>query len=290
MKRILAAIGMLTVTAMFLCAMIGAQQPHTGTPTASNQEGQIRRLTSVPRAIELVRPCVVQIIRTLPPGTPGQHIIRLGSGFLVSHNHIITARHVINQPNMPAEQLMIALPLPDSERMRGSFTDARAIIIDQDEANDLALLEVMPSGPSSIIDGKVVKVGTGVASLDPARPIDGTQIAVSGYPLRNFILITNVGWLASAWSLDESHSGRDRYIADMRVNGGNSGGPVYEVETGKVLGVCIAYQPAPLMSGGQPLLTPDNRDLSYNSGLSVIVPARYVIDLMIKNKVGVLTP
>src|SRR5205085_6189322 len=33
-----------------------------------------------------------------------------------------------------------------------------------------------------------------------------------------------------------------RYLADLEVNGGNSGGPVYLVETAAVIGVCVATQ------------------------------------------------
>jgi hypothetical protein len=44
----------------------------------------------------------------------------------------------------------------------------------------------------------------------------------------------------------------DSYLADMQVNGGNSGGPVYRVAEGGVIGVGVA-------SRGAPTWTPDGR-------------------------------
>jgi hypothetical protein len=37
----------------------------------------------------------------------------------------------------------------------------------------------------------------------------------------------------------------DRYLADLEVNGGNSGGPVYRLTDAAVIGVCVATQTAP---------------------------------------------
>jgi len=79
----------------------------------------------------------------------------------------------------------------------------------------------------------------------------------------------------------------DFYIGDMHVNPGNSGGPVYSVEQGKVIGVCVAAALAPVVygDGNHEPASAGNRPLFSNSGLSVVIPVRYVIDLLKKNNV-----
>jgi S1-C subfamily serine protease len=59
------------------------------------------------------------------------------------------------------------------------------------------------------------------------------------------------------------------------VNAGNGGGPAFAIEDGQVIDVCVAMRLAPLReSGGSPA------PLQANSGLAVIVPAKYVVELV----------
>lgn len=114
---------------------------------------------------------------------------------------------------------------------------------------------------------------------------------MSGYPLNSPTLITTTGNLASGWASTEqqiSDNGNIRtvninnYLADISVNPGNSGGPTYRVDDGCVIGVCTAYQNAPLMftdqNGGQAEI--NGRPVGINSGLSVVSPIKNVLDLV----------
>jgi hypothetical protein len=60
---------------------------------------------------------------------------------------------------------------------------------------------------------------------------------------------------------------------DLEVNGGNSGGRVYAVETGRVVGVCVAARNAYVSyaDGSSPVETPRGRTI-YSSGLTVVSP------------------
>ena len=77
----------------------------------------------------------------------------------------------------------------------------------------------------------------------------------------------------------------DFYLGDMHVNPGNSGGPVYLVGEGKVIGVCVAYDMAPVVygDGNHEPASAGNRPLFSNSGLAVVIPVRYVTDLLKKH-------
>lgn len=66
----------------------------------------------------------------------------------------------------------------------------------------------------------------------------------------------------------------------MQVNGGNSGGAVYRLADGAVLGVCVASRGAPTWFGdGEPVQT-EKGPILYDSGISSVVPAIYVADLL----------
>ena len=159
-----------------------------------------------------------------------------------------------------------------------------------------------PPEPVDVGDGISITALAGVVELDSTRPRDGTSVAVSGYPFASNSLVTNSGSIASGFypNFDEipepERAARppgaddgiyreetyspgtpsDRYLADLEVNAGNSGGPVYFTETAKVLGVCVSTQSAlvrnprgaPALLGGEPLL--------YSSGLTTVIPTTYV--------------
>jgi hypothetical protein len=157
------------------------------------------------------------------------------------------------------------------------------------------------------IDGLRVPPLVGIATLDTSTPREGAAIAVSGYPFALNSLVTNSGSLACAFfpdfaddplpdpppvdDADDQKGVRvvdirtpgppaaNRFLADLEVNGGNSGGPVYLVETGAVIGVCVATRVAPVTRAGQPAML-DGEPLGYSSGLTHVVPAVYVAAML----------
>lgn len=133
--------------------------------------------------------------------------------------------------------------------------------------------------PHTTVDGDRVALLCKSAHLETRRPEDGLPVACSGYPLMSFVLITNAGIVASSWSVDVTQLQKtdatelaDVYLADMQINGGNSGGPVYSALDGSVIGVAVATRLAP--SAGRVVGQLEN------AGLAVIVPSRYVVELL----------
>ena len=229
----------------------------------------------------------------------------IGTGFLVNEEAVVvTANHVLVEGAkaigiLPNASLHIGLAQPNSEHMRGNFTLVGFEVLLQDDLHDVAVLRLQQNPfrgeiRSGIrIGDKDLPMLFATAKLDPARPSDGTAIAVSGYPLSSAVLVSTSGHVASSWGfevkeveLPNAPAGfrmpqvSDAYIGDVEVNPGNSGGPVYRVEDGVVIGVCVAVRTAPVLDpSGQ-----SAQNLAFTTGLSVIVPVRYVIDAL--EKVG----
>jgi hypothetical protein len=121
-----------------------------------------------------------------------------------------------------------------------------------------------------------------VVKLSSARPDDGALIEAAGLPgMTGMALVTNTGHLSDTVLLkpgnlitkppaeiDAAHLTRLRefYLADLKSDEGMSGGPVYLVESGAVIGVVQGH-------------TQDPR-------LAVLVPARHVIELLKTSNVG----
>lgn len=253
----------------------------------------------LPDAIDFVRPSIVQVAALI---AEEHRAIVLGTGFLIhTQGFALTARHVTRAAQRfgANTQIVVNLALPNIEnerfQLRASFSVVHCELVEEDPRHDLALLKLHPNpvaaggstgmhvGPGSVTIGAM----SGVAEADKRRPRDGEPVAVSGYPLAHPVLITTSGAIASAWATEiaELHppgtlagfaipDRQDSYIADVAVNPGNSGGPAYRVRDGRVLGVCVAFQPAEARIG-------EAEDLfRYNSGLCIIVPIQYGLALL----------
>jgi S1-C subfamily serine protease len=261
----------------------------------------------LPDAIDQIRPAVVQI-RVEPPRSDSTNRERvIGTGFWVDDGGLLlTARHVIEAGKaligqMQGSRLALGLAIPNLTgpiTIRASFEIMDAEVVEEDPRHDIALLRApsnpfqsgRPSGVHQMGTGFVVNSLYGISSLDVKPVRDGERIAVSGYPLAEPALITTSGGIASAFGTEvqqiqppSAPAGftvpdvADSYLADVAVNPGNSGGPVYRVVDGTVIGVCVAFR---IASGQNP------SPFIYNSGLSVVVPIKYGLELIARHSVS----
>jgi S1-C subfamily serine protease len=264
---------------------------------------------NLPDTIDIVRASVVQFSVTVKDTHQSQPF---GSGFIFDEGGLVaTAAHVVRQAvaySDSGHKVTIGLAFPNLDNvdmgnvkgltMQDCFYHVGVNIVAIDDANDVAVLRMEPN-PFESPPPSMIQIGDSPGptplyakcSVSSERPRDGDGVAVSGYPLSSPTLITTAGYLASGWSSTERRvsDGNDTkvvkagtYLADISVNPGNSGGPTYRTEDGVVIGVCTAYQFAPLTymdrQGGQ--VTLGERPVGINSGLCVVAPIKSVLALV----------
>jgi len=255
-------------------------------------------------AIKRVQPSIVQIhfhSYDFPRGGTVQRYPNidqpLGTGFVVSlEGHVITANHVVKTGfdalkscTSETKNLSIGFAYPNTQNMRGNFTLVDFDLVETDNMHDIALLKLKNKQIPPMF-GNLPPPSLTPVSLNPSRPEDGVAIGISGYPLNQSVLVSNGGIISTSWAFDlqelESPGTpefyrklniADSYLADVNVNPGNSGGPVYLANDGSVIGVCVAFLPTNIEDDKGSV------NYYYNSGLAVVVPSCYVCDLLIKH-------
>ena len=192
----------------------GAAPPKSGeaVPKGVLDEAAVRDM------IASIRPAVVLFEVTTERST------QWGSGFFVSSDGLaITNRHVVRG----AQEITCLMKNKDK---------ARAHIVKIDPQYDLALVKVS-------VDGPVPTVQMG----DSEAVEQGLLIGVTGYPAVNWMVWAGVALEASTsrGSVNGMRYGGDinallgeRVLQiDAPVTHGNSGGPVFRMDTGEVIGV-----------------------------------------------------
>jgi len=265
----------------------------------------ISHYNNLPESISTIRLSVIQIGVSDKP---------LGSGFLInSQGYAITANHVINdcvniQKRLKG-QLIAKLATPYIEegnsKYYANFEKYNFEIIDRNQIHDLAIIKIVPnpftSGSRKLpffkSDHKEYYFEPKPAKLDKGRPLDGSNIGVSGYPFGAPVLMTNSGVVATTWGFSLSRfennkiiSDDEYYFADLTINPGNSGGPVYLVNNSSVIGIAIGnlLDNVTAVDKGErkPIVNKEGHPLQYSSRLAKIIPIAFAIELLRKNNLN----
>lgn len=251
----------------------------------------------LPDTIDRVRPSIVRVRSECGNGTA---FLVSKEGFALTAAHMVACRGV----SLAGQRVEIGLPLvysvTDQTQERGNFTFIDADVIEHEDGHDVALLklsrnpfrEEIQSGYT--LEGKPLPLmPLGVALLSTRTLREGEPVAVSGFPFISSVLITNAGIIAStrmAHYFDARGEGvhvrvtSDFYFADMTVNHGNSGGPVYDASS-EVIGIVSAFKVAELerFVSGAWQQTRGEGAYGYNARLAVIVPIAHAKALMTKH-------
>lgn len=237
-------------------------------------------------AIKSIEPSVVRIFVTgnVPDtksveSSTGSGFYANNSGHIVTNNHVIESYYYLENAKIYAE--IVVSQIVGEERLFGSFLRVRCDVVIRDESNDLAVIKLQQNP----FEGEITFATSGgnkvpkIPTFNVRRVEAGDRVAVSGYPLGEPNLVTTSGFIAASLSQNGT------YHADMQVNPGNSGGPVYLVESGEVIGVAVSYLDAEIQpyakSNHQPADLPVY--LPYNSGISQVIGIRKLIELVEAN-------
>ncbi len=269
-------------------------------------------------SITQMKPSVVQIKFKSDSAKPEYQEGVVGTGIVVSdEGYVLTAAHVITETeaalradNASKVEFFVGISIDaisgTSVNSRGSFAYIPCTIKDTDPVHDLAILQLSQSPFSDAFrqgiktGDKAPKVTLGVAKLDQSLPPEGQTVLVSGYPLSIPTLVTQKGMIASetfsvvqmqrpnapAGSLTPEIE--DAILIDAVLNPGNSGGPVYLPGEHSVIGICDAYEPSPIFTAQRPQIVVPGA--AQNSGLAVVIPIKYAIALLQKNKIETKLP
>jgi len=231
---------------------------------------------SLPDVIDQIRPSIVGIGTAYPPRQPnrqGNAVSYRGTGFVVGNGRqVITNAHVI--PEKLDVDHNEALAIFFGRGAKGKAMTAR--VVRTDKEHDLALLEIQGEALPAMELG----------DSDTVR--EGQDIAFTGFPIGmvlGLFPVTHRGVVAAitpmarpvenARTLNAAQMKRlrnlfDAFQLDATAYPGNSGSPVYEPDTGRVVGVINS------------VVVKESKEsvLQKPSGISYAIPAKYVQKLL----------
>ena len=231
----------------------------------------------LPSAISKVKPSVV-IVGTYKETNNPRFTLR-GTGFVAAEGNLaVTNAHVIPEPSTGDTEAQVAVQVRTAQN---ELQLRRAKVIEIDKTHDLALLQ---------FDGAPVPSLT-VRGSDAVQ--EGQAIAFMGFPIGGalgYSAVTHRGVISSrtaialppvnsrqldARTLRSLRDGSfDIFQLDATAYPGNSGGPLFDADTGEVLGVVNMV----FIKGTK------ESALTNPSGITYAIPSRYVLEMLQRRK------
>jgi len=205
-----------------------------------------------------------------------------GTGFVVGDGTLVaTNAHVLPPVLDSQNQEMLTIALPAADGGAAQVRVARTIAVDSE--HDLALIKVEGGRLAALELGNSASVRDGASLLFTGYPI-GTVLGL--FPATHRAMVSAISPIAipglNARQLDTKTikrlSGKRYPIMQLDATAfpGNSGSPLYEPESGKVVGVVNM------------VLVKESREsaLSQPSGISYAIPIQSLIDLLESTRSG----
>ncbi len=227
--------------------------------------------TELPDTIDRIRPSVVAVGTVMPLRRPSAQF--MGTGFAVGNGRqVITNHHVIPELIDAAKKETLAV-------FSGRGSQARihpAKIIKSDPDHDLVLLEIS-NGPlpamslaaeTNVREGEAVAfTGFPIGMVLGLYPVTHRGIISAITPV---VIPSNNSRSLTAKQIQRMRNRFEVYQLDGTAYPGNSGSPVYDAQSGRVVGVLNSV----FVKGTKETL------LERPSGISYAIPIRYVHALL----------
>jgi S1-C subfamily serine protease len=267
----------------------------------------IQQLVSdeTPTAFYAVLPIYAWVDTTVPGQEGKIASIVIGTGFVVNNQgDFITAGHVASTmaigtgPNKLRVRLTVGL-----RQKKAGISGLPFKVVEIDSNHDLALCHIEgqrgvsfsksgvqkiahPEQPGGLTADEISEPFASLA-IDQDAPQAGRFILVSGFPLGSWTPAIQFGLLSATETrypdAPIARVQKDNFeLLQISVSGnhGNSGGPVIDLRSGRVVGVILSIVPAPLAIGGQQIWNDENFDMS---GIMLAAPAKWVNALLSRN-------
>ncbi len=234
---------------------------------------------ALPDTIDQVRPAVVGVGTARPvrqPGAKGPPVRFLGTGFAVGDGTLVVSNHHVIPTQVDREHGESLAVFSG----RGEEGEARvARVVATDPEHDLVLLAISGDPLPALALGEDREVREGQSVAFTGYPI-GTVLGL--YPVTHRGIVSAITPTVipalsssglSAARMQRLRSPFNIYQLDATAYPGNSGSPVYDVDTGEVLGVLNSV----FIKESKETL------LERPSGISYAIPVRYVRHLLSQN-------
>ncbi len=249
------------LTVKFICTSFLILSCHSGNTSASD----------LSQTIDLVRPSIVAVGTLLHTRAPPANF--LGTGFAVGDGlHIITNAHVVPQNLNTEKKESLAIFVG-----RGASAKARpATIVEIDAEHDLALLKISGEPLPALVIGNSDTVKEGETVAFTGFPIG---MVLGLYPVTHQAIVSAITPIVipalTTRQLDINIIKRLRtpylvFQLDGTAYPGNSGSPLFDPKTGKVIGILNMV----FVKG-----TKENV-LAHPSGISYAIPSNYIHAIM----------
>ncbi|MDG1750622.1 MAG: serine protease [Thalassotalea sp.] len=226
--------------------------------------------------IAKIKPSVVGVGVYTPTGKPRNTL--QGSGFVIGNGQYVVTNHHVVPEQLEKDLLQELVIFTGSGK---SATVRKATLVDSSKRYDLAVLKIKGKPlPAMLLANE---------SLYP----EGSYVAFTGFPIGSVLglyPVTHRGIIAnvSPTITPVDNAGhiniamlkrlRDPYLVyqlDATAYPGNSGSALYEIETGKVIGVINKVFVQQSKEGV----------ISNPSGITYAIPVKHVIELLEKNNI-----
>lgn len=218
--------------------------------------------------IKEIKQSVVAIGFTFP-GAEAMNVENIsGSGFVISEKgYVCTCAHVVTGKQGQLRVSVIG---------KGEYPHAPSQVVLVDNERDIAIIKLPPPPPEKSNEIKFIPLKLG----DSLLVEEGKDVAFCGFPFGGgtgggFAASTTKGIISAIRPREIDGETVQHFQLDAMTMEGNSGAPLFDTETGEVIGI-INARFDPLMLGNIPQIVVGGRPLGFPTNIGFAMPINLV--------------